>query len=224
MRLSFQQFTRTTCGVVCLNLMVLTTLPPVWAQPSSITPIRLKSILPQDQPQDIIVGKIIEYEVSNQKPQVHLFSLKMGEYLEFEIQSTNQHLKISRLKPGTGWDESVRAPNGSQTVLESWVLAEATGLHQFKVETTDPTVKYTLKIVEYRPATEADWHLLKATQVIAEGTELKVLQTKEAILQAIEKYKLAVKECQLAGNLSCEAELVNSIGNLYYNFGELAQA
>lgn len=226
MRFLFQQFPRPAITVVCLHLIALTSIFPVFATPLNFKPDRRTTVPAQSQPQVLPIGKAVEFEASNTEPRIHPFQLGIHEYLELELQSNQKDVHIWLLEPGKEWEEVTDAFVPEKNMYQIALLSEATGLHQLKVApaTLNGQLQYTLKIAEYRAATAEELHQIKAYQLIGEGNQLVALRTKDGTRQSLDKFEAAAEQYRLAGKLDSAAYLLNGIGNGYYTFGEMDTA
>ncbi len=226
MRFLFHQFPRPAITVICLNLIALTSIFPVFATPLNFKSNRKASVRAPGQTQELPIGKAVEFEASSTEPRIHTFQLKINEYLELELQSNQEDVHIWLLEPGKEWDEVTDTFVPEKNIYQIALLTEATGPHQLKIAPTAPTghIQYTLKIAQYRAATAEELHQIKAYQLIGEGNQLVALRTKEGVRQSLDKFEAAAEQYRLAGKLDSAASLLNGIGNGYYTFGEMDTA
>lgn len=226
MRFLFQQFPRPAITVVCLHLIALTSIFPVFATPLNFKPDRRITVPAQSQPQALPIGKAVEFEASNTEPRSHTFQLGINEYLELELQSNQKDVHIWLLEPGKEWEEVTDAFVPETNMYQISLIPEVTGPYQLKVAPATPNghLQYTLKIAGYRAATAEELHQIKAYQLIGEGNQLVALRTKEGTRQSLDKFEAAAEQYRLAGKLDSAANLLNGIGNGYYTFGEMDTA
>ncbi|MBI4751091.1 MAG: tetratricopeptide repeat protein [Acidobacteria bacterium] len=226
MQFLFQQFPKPAITAVCLNLITLTSIFPVFATPLKFSPAWKISVPGQSQTLELPIGKAVEFEASSTEPRIHTFQLGVNEYLELELQSNQKDVHIWLLEPGKEWDEITDTFVPEKNIHQIVLLSEATGPHQFKIAPATPNgqLQYTLKITEYRAATAEELHQIKAYQLIREGNQLTRLGTKEGTRQSLDKFEAAAEQYRLAGKLDSAAHLLNGIGNGYYTFGEMDTA
>ena len=227
MYFSFQQVTRFTAFVLCLNLIVLTALAPVGAQPLTLRSNWVKELSPQSQPQDLSSGKTVEFKVSATAPRVHTFVLTANHFIKLTLQSQYKEINVSVQGP----NQEVILPKTSFTpgvfIFPIFILAKTDGDYRLEISSSaisESPARYVLTQVEAGVPTDRALHQLAAFQLLKEADQFRNQQTKAGTLNAIEKVKAAVDQYRLAEDSRSEAQVINIVGNDYYQLGDLTLA
>ena len=172
-------------------------------------------------------GKTVEFEVSGQTRQVFSFPLTANQFVKLELRVKTNGLTFKIIEP----------PAGSATIqtdLESWspllpilILAKTTGTYRLEItldKRFEMPSQYRLLLVETGEATGREIHQYEALKLLSLDADHPAPESQAAALKILENYKNASNHYQLAGDLSSESKILNTIGNGYYRFGQLAQA
>lgn len=227
MYFSFQQFTRFATVVLCLNLIVLTALAPVAARPLALRPNRMKELSPQSQPQDLSPGKTVEFKVSSLEPQKHTFVLTANQFIKLKLQSQYKEIIVSVQGP----QQEIILPQTSFTpgefIFPILILAKTDGDYRLEISSSaisEAPARYVLTQVESGVPTDRELYQLAAFQLLKEANQFKNQQTKASTLKAIEKAQAAVDQYRLAEDSRSAAQVINIVGNDYYQLGDLTLA
>ena len=209
-------------------MIVLTVLCSVFVTPtqahsgqeSTPQPVQISS-------EKLPPGKPIEFEVSGQTRQVFSFPLTANQFVKLELRVKTNGLTFKIIEPPA---ESATIQND----LESWspllpilILAKTTGTYRLEItldKRFETPSQYRVLLVETGEATGREIHQYEALKLLSLDANHPAQESKEADLKTLEKYKEASHHYQLAGDFSSGSKILNSIGNGYYRFGQLAQA
>jgi CHAT domain-containing protein/tetratricopeptide (TPR) repeat protein len=113
---------------------------------------------------------------------------------------------------------------GAETLF--WV-AEIEGDYLVEVRRVDQDAadgKYLLKLDELRAATDRDRALGKAERLLANADELARKHTPETSREALEKFKSALTNFELAGDVKRQGDALDSMGGVYLELSDIQRA
>lgn len=140
-------------------------------------------------------GKPIERKLSGGESHSYQLNVTTGQYARVVVDQRGIDVVVSLFGPDGKLITAVDNPNGSQGAETVHITAEATGTYRLEVKAFENVIQpglYEAKLVELRPATEADRQRLTARRAFDEGERLQYQNTRESLTLAVKKYEEAL--------------------------------
>jgi CHAT domain-containing protein/Flp pilus assembly protein TadD len=142
-------------------------------------------------------------------------------YVVVKLQGIDLDVKLYGTEGETLYDAGNLS--GGPRVKTVFLVSETAGDYRLEIigrKDGKPNGKYRVTIEEIRPANEKDHYLASAEKTFAEGELLQSQRKKEALQQAITKFKEAVSLFRSAENPSRESSALTNLGMAYYSLGQ----
>ncbi|MBV9957466.1 MAG: CHAT domain-containing protein [Acidobacteria bacterium] len=173
-------------------------------------------------------GKPVECELAGGKAETYLIKLSAGQFLRAVVEQRGIDVVVRLYAPDGKQLLEVDSPNGTDGPEPVSLIASVTGEYRLEVRSLAPEVapgRYVATITELRVATETDRTLAAAEKALSEGEALRAQGTLESLKSAIQKFEEAIPLFHSLGGLQPgEASAINSIGEIYFGFGERQKA
>ncbi len=140
------------------------------------------------------VGKPIERKLSVGESHSYQLTVTTGQYARVVVEQKGIDVVVSVFGPDGKLITAVDNPNGSRGAETVHITAEATGIYRLEVKSFNNLARpglYEAKLVELRPATQADQQRLAARRAFDEGDRLQILNTPDSLKSALKKYEEA---------------------------------
>ena len=205
-----------TRAIACYLFIALLFCPTLAAKQQATT------ITPLEQ------GKAIERELKGGKTDSYKLKLLAGQFLRAVVEQRGIDVMVRLFAPDGKQLLEVDSPNGAQGPEPVSLIADAAGDYRLDVLSLDEKAAaghYVASITELRAATETDRKLAAAEKAASDGETLRAQGAVDSLKNAIKKFEEAVAlfhalDTPQAG----EASAVNSIGEIYFGFGERQKA
>src|SRR6266498_462426 len=171
-------------------------------------------------------GKTVERELSGSQSHSYKIAMISGQYLQVTVGQQGIDVALALFAPDGKKIIEVdgeRVTGGLETIS---AIAEAPGAYRIEVRSVDKmrqTGRYEIKVDELRDATTEDKYRVAAGALFREAEQLKE-GTLEAKRKSIEKYHDALELYRRATDRKREAQVLNSIGAVYWSLGEPQKA
>src|SRR6266508_351235 len=171
-------------------------------------------------------GKPVERELSGSQSHSYKIAMISGQYLQVTVGQQGIDVALALFAPDGKKIIEVdgeRVTGGLETIS---AIAEAPGAYRIEVRSVDKmrqTGRYEIKVDELRDATTEDKYRVAAGALFREAEQLKE-GTLEAKRKSIEKYHDALELYRRATDRKREAQVLNSIGAVYWSLGEPQKA
>lgn len=173
-------------------------------------------------------GKAVERELAGGKAHTYRIRLEAGQFLRAVVEQRGIDVVVKLFAPDGKQLLEVDSPNGTDGPEPVSLIAGVSGEYRLEVRSLEPSVAaglYVANITELRVATETDRKLAAAEKAASDGEELRAQGTLEPLKNGIKKFEEAVALFRSLGQtLPGEASAVNSIGEIYFGFGERQKA
>lgn len=173
-------------------------------------------------------GKPVERELAGGNAHSYRIKIETGQFLRAVVEQRGIDVVVKLFAPDGKQLLEVDSPNGTDGPEPVSLIAEVSGDYRLEVRSLDATVaagRYVASITGLRTATGTDRKLAAAEKAASDGEELRAQGTLESLKSAIKKFEVAVTLFHTLGQtLPGEASAVNSIGEIYFGFGERQKA
>src|SRR6266511_1873693 len=171
-------------------------------------------------------GKTVERELSGSQSHSYKIAMISGQYLQVTVGQQGIDVALALFAPDGKKIIEVdgeRVTGGLETIS---AIAEAPGAYRIEVRSVDKmrqTGRYEIKVDELRDATTEDKYRVAGGALFREAEQLQE-GTLEAKRKSIEKYHEALELYRRATDRKREAQVLNSIGAVYWSLGEPQKA
>ena len=139
-------------------------------------------------------GKPIERQLSGGELHTYQLNVTKGQYAKVIVDQKGIDVVVNLFGPDGKLITAVDNPNGSHGAETVHITAEATGVYRLEVTSFEKLARpglYEAKLVELRPATQADEQRLTARRAFDEGDRLARQNTPDSLKSALKKYEEA---------------------------------
>jgi CHAT domain-containing protein/tetratricopeptide (TPR) repeat protein len=167
--------------------------------------------------------KPIERELAGGQAHEYQIGLEANYYLHVIVDQRGIDVVVMVFDPAGGKLAEVDSPNGAWGPEPVYLLAATTGKYRLRVVSLDKNAaagKYEAKIVDLRPATDADRARIAALAAVADGDRLQAQGTAESLRNAALAYEKALPLWRAAGDRDRESDTLSSAGHVYWRLGE----
>jgi CHAT domain-containing protein/tetratricopeptide (TPR) repeat protein len=171
-------------------------------------------------------GKTIERQLAGGQSHEYQFTLREAQYARISVEQHTINVAVTVFGPdgkevfkGDAWHIGTAEP--------AELVADMTGVYRLRVSAPQakaPIGRYEISLRELETATERDKSRVAATRATAQAAMLSAMETREAQLQAVGSYEVALAHWQTAGDLFEQARTLYSIGLLYIMIGDRQKA
>src|SRR6266511_2716943 len=171
-------------------------------------------------------GKTVERELSGSQSHSYKIAMISGQYLQVTVGQQGIDVALALFAPDGKKIIEVdgeRVTGGLETIS---AIAEAPGAYRIEVRSVDKmrqTGRYEIKVDELRDPTTEDKYRVAAGALFRDAEQLHE-GTLEAKRKSIEKYHEALELYRRATDRKREAQVLNSIGAVYWSLGEPQKA
>ncbi len=171
-------------------------------------------------------GKPVERELSGSQSHSYKIAMISGQYLQVTVGQQGIDVALALFAPDGKKIIEVdgeRVTGGLETIS---AIAEAPGAYRIEVRSVDKmrqTGRYEIKVDELRDPTTEDKYRVAAGALFRDAEQLHE-GTLEAKRKSIEKYHEALELYRRATDRKREAQVLNSIGAVYWSLGEPQKA
>jgi tetratricopeptide (TPR) repeat protein len=200
---------------IILGLLFIGTILSARGSQASIQQVVDNNILEQ--------GKPVERIISGNESHLYNIRLNSSQFLRLVVDQRGIELNCAVYNPSGEQLIEATTMNRQQGPKTIYILSELTGNYKLDLRPTEKDSKagrYEIKIEESRLATSQDRNHMAARKAFAEGEKLRTLTTRDALLQALEKYETVLPHWQAIGDREGEAATLNGISAICFSFGE----
>jgi CHAT domain-containing protein/tetratricopeptide (TPR) repeat protein len=163
------------------------------------------------------------------KGEIHRYpiALTAGQYAQVEAKALSGDITLELTAPDGRKLMKMKARIGIPEGTSVAVVAEVTASYFVKIAALDPKrdgVEYEVRVSDLRLAGAADRARCEGEHLFAAGEEIYDRRTKDAWLEAIDKYKAALPNYEKAGDWFGAARAVETMGEAYERLADYREA
>lgn len=212
----------TTCWLALFSVLLFSTGQSSSAQIPQISQgsQTFQSAVPEGQP--LAVGIPLQRNLKGGEQHVYRLHIEKGQFVHLIVEQKEIVVGVTIFDPeGTPVYDIPRQLYGTEPIL---FLAEREGQYRVEIrsgEATVPAGSYEVTVKALRAQTPQDRSLVQAHGAYKAGLQLSQMNTREALLKALEKYQAASQYYKEAGDRDGEALAQNNLGQIQFAFGNL---
>ena len=210
-------------SIFCLMFLVGVTHAVTGGRPFRLTQTGQQT----SEVRSLAIGQPIERELKGGQSHSYQVSIAAGQYAYVVADQKGMDVVVKLFAPDGKLITAYDSPNGSLGPEPVHITAEATGTYRLEVgsfDTNAPPGRYEVRLVEIRPATEADRTRLAARRAFDEAEKLVGQNTPDSVAAAIKKYEESLSLYRRIADLSQQYTIMIGMGNVYWHKRELPKA
>jgi CHAT domain-containing protein len=176
----------------------------------------------------LVPGQPIEDALKGGETHAYQISLSAGQFLHLTVDQEGIDVTVYLLGPDSQPVATMNTPNGDYGAEPIAVIAPTSGNYRLEVHAPDkaaPSGHYKITVISLRDPTPTDREHVAAESAFSEAyVKLRPQRTAEARRKAIEKFQVALRFFQSAGDLHRQAWTLYIVGLLYAESGEFRTA
>jgi CHAT domain-containing protein len=176
----------------------------------------------------LVPGTPLEDALRGGETHAYQISLSAGQFLHLTVDQEGIDVTVYLLGPDSQPVATMNTPNGDYGAEPIAVIAPTSGNYRLEVRAPDkaaPSGHYKITVIGLRDPTPTDREHVAAESAFSEAyVKLRPQRTAEARRKAIEKFQVALRFFQSAGDLHRQAWTLYIVGLLYAESGEFRTA